>query len=836
MRLRLLFLLILWLPLSGCAIWEGYKHNENARELEKNEKYDDAELHYLKSIEKLEGFWGKNHCFIFMPVWNLAYIYSVQRRFADAEQQYKRALAIADESTLMPFENDYFWLLLRFAELYRNWARFEEAEERYNDALKRVEDRFGPKHQKVVKILDRFAGFYTGWWIINRNKAEPLYKRAQAIEEQLFGPDRPESVRALRWLGRLYSSQDRHEESLSIYKHIIEVMENTYGVNHFKTTYALEDLLLYYSRKGRDDIANPLRDRIISILENNLEYVDEDSRYDLLFQLSGLYSKAARYDDEERVLRIRMEILKKQYGPDSSIIARQLGFIAHTYTARGHYEKAEQLFKHALAIVEKTGKSNTINTSSHLRDLSFYFIQLASIYYKQDRFDEAEHFSKKALAIEEKVFLYLHKVHMTIYYIGNLYWRQGRYTEAEPLFNKSLEIQEKTGGSFSSWLASSFSYVAKLHEDQGFFGKALDYYRRSTSIEQSRMVQSATKLSTGFQDERRQLRYTFMGHLNSLFGAVKAEVINKEAADTEAFSVAQLARTSDVAGAIAKMAARFAVGKNTLAGLVREHQNLISLWIALDEALDETLAENLSKPFGARNLENDTALRAQIDEITVRLGQMDVKLTMEFPEYKELTSPQPMSLADAQSLLGSDEALVAYLGAEDRTFLWVVRKASAEMKRLDIGRNELTEAVAELRGGLDPVDVETVKDIPPFDTTKAFEIYQKIFAPAEPLLKGVRHVFVIPDGALQSLPLGVLVTEKPQGGFTDFSGYRQVPWLARKYAMTTLPSVSSLRALRRFAKAARGSKPFGGFGDPLLKGHPDERRGIELASLFKPRG
>ena len=103
---------------------------------------------------------------------------------------------------------------------------------------------------------------------------------------------------------------------------------------------------------------------------------------------------------------------------------------------------------------------------------------------------------------------------------------------------------------------------------------------------------------------------------------------------------------------------------------------------------------------------------------------------------------------------------------------------------------------------------------------------------------------MVPDDALQSLPLGVLLTEEPQGGFEDFAGYRQAPWLARRYAMTVLPSVSSLRALRRFAKVARARRPFMGFGDPVLEGMSGDRRGpspggygpqggIEIASVFR---
>ncbi len=49
---------------------------------------------------------------------------------------------------------------------------------------------------------------------------------------------------------------------------------------------------------------------------------------------------------------------------------------------------------------------------------------------------------------------------------------------------------------------------------------------------------------------------------------------------------------------------------------------------------------------------------------------------------------------------------------------------------------------------------------------KAYELYQKLFEPVEQMLGGARHVFIVPDGPLQSLPLGVLVTKtSPRVGF-----------------------------------------------------------------------
>ena len=62
------------------------------------------------------------------------------------------------------------------------------------------------------------------------------------------------------------------------------------------------------------------------------------------------------------------------------------------------------------------------------------------------------------------------------------------------------------------------------------------------------------------------------------------------------------------------------------------------------------------------------------------------------------------------------------------------------------------------------------------------------------------------------------------------------PMARRRYAMSTLPPGSSLKALRIFAKRVKVSRPFLGIEDTELDGEPGEARGVKLASLFTPRG
>ena len=50
-------------------------------------------------------------------------------------------------------------------------------------------------------------------------------------------------------------------------------------------------------------------------------------------------------------------------------------------------------------------------------------------------------------------------------------------------------------------------------------------------------------------------------------------------------------------------------------------------------------------------------------------------------------------------------------------------------------------------------------------------------------------------------------------------GYRNVAWLGKSHAISVLPAVSSLKALREQAvKGDQAPLDYAGYGDPVLKG------------------
>jgi CHAT domain-containing protein len=62
---------------------------------------------------------------------------------------------------------------------------------------------------------------------------------------------------------------------------------------------------------------------------------------------------------------------------------------------------------------------------------------------------------------------------------------------------------------------------------------------------------------------------------------------------------------------------------------------------------------------------------------------------------------------------------------------------------------------------------------------------------------------------------------------------RDTAWLVKRHALTTLPSISSLKALRLHANKGFGTEPFAGFGDPALGGAQGSARARSIASVFR---
>ncbi len=424
-----------------------------------------------------------------------------------------------------------------------------------------------------------------------------------------------------------------------------------------------------------------------------------------------------------------------------------------------------------------------------------------------------------------------------------MYREQARFAEASPLYRRALAVREAALGRDHPQVGRTLASLAELHFEQSDWAAAAEFWQRRTAlvVEQNLRNASAFGSPAGRRlSETNPARQSFAGLVKVGYRLSAAEQKAATSGWTvdlpgKMFVTAQWVQGSAASSSLAQMAARGAAGNANLEAIARERQDLVAEW----QRLDAAHAANVSRASEERDRAAEAASSARRAAIDARIGSIDQRLKTEFPDYAALARPEPLSVAQVQADLKSDEALVLFLDTDARkptpeeTFVWVVTKTDMRWVRSDFGTPKLKQEVAALRCGLDAsassdaacaeaVKKQTAEDAAagralPFDVARAHALYKALFGEVEDLIKG-RHLLLVPSGPLAQLPFQVLVTQPP-----TTADYRATAWLARDHALTVLPAVSSLKALRRVVRASAATLPMIGFGNPLLngdQGHP----------------
>jgi len=230
-------------------------------------------------------------------------------------------------------------------------------------------------------------------------------------------------------------------------------------------------------------------------------------------------------------------------------------------------------------------------------------------------------------------------------------------------------------------------------------------------------------------------------------------------------------------------------------------------------------------------------LQKNANSLSSSIQSFEAELLKKFPKYMNLISPVPLSLTETQNLIVSTEGVFTFVSDNEAnvTYAFFVTKDDARAYEIDLSESDIAAIVSKLRAGIDLSNSFGFGDLPNFDMDLSHDLYSKLFGPVEDMLEGIKHLLVVPTGPLESLPLNLLITEKPKMDPTAsvFENYQAAAWLPKTYSLTRLPSVSSLRALRVFASEGQSQDPFIGFGDPVLNGPAGDLRGLTVEDIYQ---
>lgn len=781
-------------------------------------QYAEAAPLYERAVAIKEAEFGQQHKELAPVLNNLALIYEALGQYTAAAAQLNRSLAISVEAYGAKHPN-VSTVLNNLADVYTSQGRYGAAAKFYARSLDISTASFGPDHPEVAVVLNNLAKNHLSQG--RAAEAEVLYKRSLAIFENAYGNNHPNVATGLANLGMVYRTLGRHRDAHQLFLRALAIVEAAWGRDHPNLGTVLNNAASVYLDLGHFGQAEQLQIRSVSILEKALG-ADHPDTAKAVAKLADIFVAQGRWDEVELLYTRALKVLETKLGrghPDTATVVQKLGVL---YLNTHRHEEAEVQLVRAVKVHESVSSSGTLVAALDLN-------LLARVYMSQGRNAEAEQSLKRALAILKATVGTENPHHSsTLNNLAVLNELDGRHKEAEKLLLEALKQVEQSYGRrhpLSAMTSKNLGFNAYLRKQ---WAKALTYFERSNEFVATKDSTYDTvteeKLSNEGLTAWGSKRNSFTMYVQAAERLVAEGARTRSAMWEKTFQAAQQAVDSRSAKALAQMASRFGSDKSELGTLVREHQDLLGQLLATEKMWASTLLNAT----GQREGEANTALQTRALTIKNHLKQITLRLRSDFPDYASLSTPQPLTIGEARGLLEEDEALLLFLSAPEigallgESFVWVITRTERKWVRLSIGQESLESKIQLLRNSLLGIQSfgmvgRTIQPEALDGLNVAHELYNELLAPVAEVIGG-KQLLIAHSPALSSLPWQMLLTSPAPVNMAPKQVFAKAPWLIRRHAVTVLPSVSSLGALRRNAKVSSAKNPFIGIGNPLLKG------------------
>ncbi len=585
--------------------------------------------------------------------------------------------------------------------------------------------------------------------------------------------------------------------------------------------------------QGRYDDAETLLKQALSALDardrRGAVYTTE-----AYFKLGQLYMREARWKEAVEMLSRAIETSPRGDTRDELARLEIEDALAIAYVDSGRADLAVPFFNEELQFYRRNPAQfaeEIAGVQNHLAIVNQTRFQTSG---DQDAFNDAVAEFDEAYQIDKKLFGVADQ--RTIIALSNrgvLLGLAGRNQEAAPMLSEALRLSRQVFGDDDLKTAHAANNLAWVDLGGGNASEALSLFRPSLAIYlKQRALQRAGSAARGYGVDEREVGRTILGFLRSARALASADPKEADFLANEAFVAAQSVHNAKAAEALALTTARFAAGESDLAVLIRQRQDLADRHKSLDDALTASLGQQARDPNAERGLRDEMA------KAEAAVAGPDAQIASRFPEYSALADPKPLTIDEARAGLSADEALVlitpfGYGNGEDG-FTFVVSREAVAWRSIGagVGVEALTSWVQTLRCGLDGEtwderesrercqSLTGVKEPSrlPFNAGAAYQLFETLFGDLAPSLKG-KTLLTSTGEPLSSLPMQVLVTEKPPADYPDAQALGKLAWLGRSNPIAVLPSPASLRGLRS-AQPSRAPEPFLGVGDPALYGSP----------------
>ncbi len=697
-----------------------------------------------------------------------------QGRDAEAEPFFRRALS-TDRRVLGAQDSQTLLAIANLAGVLERQRRFAEAEPLRRDLLALSQSRFGARSAEAAATGVALADLLRAR--SRAAEAEPFYRAAVEADLRLYGEADPRHAADLGALAATLDDMGRHLEAEPLHRRALALRRQVFGERDAATAQAYARMALNLDAQGRHAEAEPLH-RTALKTDRELRGPRHLATAADAAALGRNLDAQGRRDEAEVMLRQALEVRRRLLGDRAAETGISFGDLADNLARRGKAAGAERMHRRALRILAAARGPDDPATASA-------YAALAADLTAGRRAAEAEPLLAHALDARRRVLGEGHPATAAAY---------DAMAENQRLLSANVRAEA---------LSARAVAIGRAHRAEGLAVAGHDAEATLRRIRTDREGPGAAQAPV----LRRYLRLAWLA-------AVDRPADLPRLRDA-AFVAAQDLEVSPAARALAQTAGRAALGRKAGAGTARLQQDLAGQVRQLEAQLVQALPD--------RDPGEAARIGDALDAVGSELALLETRLQRDNPRYAEIVTPAALTLAQTQRRLRTGEGLLLILPVDDDVQVFAVSRTRVAWHRIAGGRVDLELRLRSLRCGIDEdtcakgAGREAVEGrLTPFDLAAAHSLYRDLVAPVESALAGTDRLFVTASGAFGALPLGLLLTAPPRPGTGATTPLAGAPWLEERYALTTLPSVASLRASPVRPPAPPHRRTFLGFGAPVL--------------------
>jgi serine/threonine-protein kinase len=234
--------------------------------------------------------------------------------------------------------------------LLRAQGRYQEAREKFTQALALREQVLGPEHPETASTLQQLGS--ASWWLGHYEQALEQSERALALKTKVLGPEHPEVIAALNSVAAVLRDLGRYEETRQRLERVLVLREKILGPDHPLVATSLGNLSIVLLDTGRYEEARQYAERGLLLKEKQLG-PEHPELAGALTKLGNTLAYLKRHEEAREKHARALALSEKALGPDHPLVGLSLTVLGVELMHLGRYGEAQQRLDRALAVTEK---------------------------------------------------------------------------------------------------------------------------------------------------------------------------------------------------------------------------------------------------------------------------------------------------------------------------------------------------------------------------------------------------------------------------------------------------------------------------------------------------